>query len=444
MIPYTAERVEHTKRQIFFMVFLTSLLVGILAYLPSCLYAFKLKLYGVVAINTFVLCVGTFLSVHPKVPYRLKVASFLSLFFLLGCYMLFKLGFHGAGFIWLMLFSAMSGMLLPVRFALLTILLNLAAILTMGTMLHMKLIEPRSVLGSSNEMEWWIVGINFFVVNVIITFSVSYLVQKVRFIVNKEERLRNQHQLQKKNLIIANTKLQETDQLKSAFLANMSHEIRTPLNGIMGLTEVLIKGGAKNDNIMEILHLIDQSSNQLFVLINDIIDISKIEAGQMKIVPEAVELNQLLDKLMMIHRKVLETKEKTHIELKLEKDLKDTDCTIMVDPNRLMQILNNLLSNAIKFTESGSIRLSYVVNTLGKEINFYVSDTGIGISEENQSLIFERFRQANNSDYAVHGGTGLGLTISKNLVEMMGGRMKVRSKLHLGSTFSFTIPYLTV
>jgi len=444
MIPYTPDRLEYTKRQIFFLVFVISLVTAFLAYVPSCILAYQLKMYQIVTLNTVVLVSSIIVSVSRHISHAVKVVAILALFFLLGAFLLIYLGFHGAGYLWLFLFSVLSGILLSPRYAVATIFLNATFLIVMGFLFSFEILDNKYLLAEANAVGWWIVSVNFMAINLAVTLTISLLLRKVRQIIQKEMHLRKMYQAQKKKMIEANLKLLETDQLKSAFLANMSHEIRTPLNGIMGLTEVLIKGKAKNENALEILHLIDQSSNQLFVLINDIIDISKIEAGQMKIVPEAVDLNQLLDTLILFHRNVLISKGKTNIEMKLEKELDDAHSTIMVDPNRLKQILNNLLSNAIKFTEIGTIRLSYVINKLKDEIIFYVSDTGMGISEENQTIIFERFRQADANDYAIHGGTGLGLTISKNLVEMMGGHIKVKSKLNLGSTFSFIIPFRPV
>lgn len=238
-------------------------------------------------------------------------------------------------------------------------------------------------------------------------------------------------------------KAEESDKLKSAFLANMSHEIRTPLNGILGFSELLGYPSTTDDDRKEYTKIIRRASDDLLNIVNDIIDISKIEAGLMNIYETDCHLNQLMQEihsLFMIKKVQLK---KENIEIKVNNMLNDNRCQIKTDPLRLKQIMVNLLGNALKFTETGTVEFGYTLST-NKTLLFYVKDTGIGISEQNIELIFERFRQSDYSINRKYGGTGLGLSISKGFIDLLGGKMWVKSQEDKGSTFYFNLPYVPV
>ena len=238
----------------------------------------------------------------------------------------------------------------------------------------------------------------------------------------------------------AKEKAEESDRLKSAFLANMSHEIRTPLNAIMGFTQLLTNNKVSSDKQTKYLNIIQNRSDLLLQLINDIIDLSKIDANQITLEKQTFSLNRLLFELYSSFQIKLELKGKTHLDFQLKKALKDSQSYIYSDYTRLEQIFSNLLSNAIKFTEEGGIEFGYTKK--GKHtLLFYVKDTGIGIPKDKQEIIFDRFSQADESVASKFGGTGLGLSISKLLVKLLEGEIWVESRRHGGSTFYFTLPY---
>lgn len=238
-----------------------------------------------------------------------------------------------------------------------------------------------------------------------------------------------------KKLIQAMEKAEASDKLKSAFLANMSHEIRTPMNGIMGFAQLVQDDEIAIPKRNEYLKIILNKGNQLMQIINDILDISKIESNQISINETVFSINDLINELYNTF-----SIEFTKLELKVYKDLTDYDDFIVSDQIRLIQILTNLLSNAFKFTENGYIELGYRLRN--NELYFYVKDTGIGIKKEDQKIIFDRFRQSDDSMTRKYGGTGLGLSISKGLVELLGGKIGVVSEVNSGSIFYFTIPYI--
>ncbi len=230
-------------------------------------------------------------------------------------------------------------------------------------------------------------------------------------------------------------KAQAADHLKSAFLATMSHELRTPLNSIIGFTGIILRErvGPLNDEQKKQLNMVRGSAQHLLSLINDVLDISKIEAGELTLVYEEIRVPELIEKLVQTTRPLADIK-----GLALACDISPGISTIFCDRRRLEQVLLNLLSNAIKFTEKGSVRL--VCDSENGHILMKVIDTGIGIKAEDLETVFETFRQIDSGISRKYEGTGLGLSISRRLVSLMGGKLWVTSTWGSGSTFSFSLP----
>jgi signal transduction histidine kinase len=241
------------------------------------------------------------------------------------------------------------------------------------------------------------------------------------------------------DLLVEKERAEASDRLKSAFLATMSHELRTPLNSIIGFTGILLKGlvGELNAEQIKQLTMVKSSANHLLALINDVLDISKIEAGELKVVAEPFELKQVMDKSVLEASPLAEKKGLQLITL-LDDELPD----MRGDARRLEQILLNLLSNAIKFTESGSVTLACRWEDEKNLVRIEVSDTGIGIKKEDLDCLFRPFRQIDTGLSRKYEGTGLGLSISQKLVTMMGGEIWVESRWGQGSVFAFTLPVI--
>lgn len=238
-------------------------------------------------------------------------------------------------------------------------------------------------------------------------------------------------------LLKAKEKAEESDRLKSAFLANMSHEIRTPMNGIMGFAELLKESeNIDNSTRKEYINLIEKSGRRMLNIINDLVDISKIESGQMKINIKPSNINTQMEYLYSFFKPEVEAK---GMELFYEMELTEKEAVINTDSDKLYAILSNLIKNAIKYSKEGFIKFGY--RKKENYLEFFVKDTGIGIPEKRQKAIFERFIQADiDNKMALH-GAGLGLAISKAYVEMLKGQIRVESKEKIGSTFYFTLPY---
>ena len=259
-----------------------------------------------------------------------------------------------------------------------------------------------------------------------------------------EKYLQINEELNKTNqeLIQAKEKAEESDRLKTAFLQNMSHEIRTPMNAIMGFAELIKEQYNNKPKLEKFSDIIIQRCNDLLDLINEILDISKIESSQLPVNYEECDLNFLFNELTLFFAEQQKKIGKQHIKLNLQSFCNQTDNFILVDAVKLKQIFINLISNAFKFTDEGTIEGGCKFDKIHNLV-FYVSDTGIGIPFDKQKVIFDRFVQLNQDSNRIIGGTGLGLSIVKGLVELLGGEIFLESEPGKGSTFTFTIAYKT-
>jgi len=244
-------------------------------------------------------------------------------------------------------------------------------------------------------------------------------------------------------LIIAKEKAEESDRLKSAFLANISHEIRTPMNGILCFAQLLKEPNLTGGEQKEYIKIIEKSGNRMLNIINDIVDISKIEAGMVEMRISETNINEQLDYAFTFFKPEANKK---GIELIQNTSLPKKEAILNTDREKVYSVLLNLIKNAIKYTDNGVIEFGYkLINSNNKSyIEFYVSDTGIGIATGQQNAVFERFIQADISNRGARHGAGLGLSISKAFVELMGGTIRVESKEDRGSIFYFTIPYAQI
>jgi signal transduction histidine kinase len=245
-------------------------------------------------------------------------------------------------------------------------------------------------------------------------------------------------QLEKRNveLTTAKNRAEQSDRLKSAFLANMSHEIRTPMNGIIGFAHLLSEAENEEEHD-EFVGIIVENGEHLLSLINEIIDISKIEAGMLELSKREFSLNQLMDELLNFFKSDKNVVGK-NLEVKCNKGIPDEKSIIIFDRTRLKQVLINLMNNACKFTEKGSVELGYYLNA--GQLCVYVKDTGPGLDKEQQKIIFERFMQVTLDHTPDQEGTGLGLAISKAFVNLFGGEIWIESEPGTGSIFYFNLP----
>ncbi|MCB9015378.1 MAG: response regulator [Lentimicrobiaceae bacterium] len=243
-----------------------------------------------------------------------------------------------------------------------------------------------------------------------------------------------ERKLVEEELKLAKEKAEESDRLKSAFLANLSHEVRTPMNGIIGFAELLLEPEIDDETKKEYVDTIFSNSNQLLKIITDIIEISKIETEQLSVNYHEFSINNLLNDICTQYSNIAQQKS---IEFIISNEL-ESQIKVISDEAKIRQSISHLIDNALKFTEYGSVRVS--CNVMDSGLHFQVEDTGIGVKPGFEDLIFEPFRQVEDSFSRKYGGNGLGLAISKAYVEVMGGTISLISSSHSGSTFGFSIP----
>ncbi|MFO7791048.1 MAG: HAMP domain-containing sensor histidine kinase, partial [Bacteroidales bacterium] len=279
---------------------------------------------------------------------------------------------------------------------------------------------------------YWLIANNFFLISsgilaLIGTWSIHKFIQDIQ---NKNKALNKSH----KALSMAKIKAEESDMLKSAFLSNLSHEIRTPMNGIIGFTQMIKDEETTREEMKTFADIITEKNFQLLHLINNILDLSEIQTGQVDLHFQNLNIHDSLKHIAKKYRPEAEKK-----GLKLDLDISgNTELYITTDHMRLRHILIHLLENAIKFTHHGKIELGY--KTKAGQLIFYVQDTGIGIKKEYQEIIFENFRQLEPSHTRSYGGAGIGLAIAKNMTELLGGKISIDSPTQGGTCFFVSLP----
>jgi PAS domain S-box-containing protein len=243
-----------------------------------------------------------------------------------------------------------------------------------------------------------------------------------------------------KELIKAKDKAEESDRLKSAFLSNMSHEIRTPMNGILGFSDLLKTPNLSGKEQQKYIGIIEKSGKRMLNILNDIVSVSKIESGLMEVNLDKVNINDQIDFVFSFFKPEIERK---GLHFSIKKHFANKDAFIQSDKEKIYGILTNFVKNALKFTKEGTIELGYTLRTVSglSELLFYVKDSGIGIPKDRQLPIFDRFIQADIAGEMAYQGAGLGLSISKAYVELLGGKIWVESEEGMGSIFYFTLPY---
>ncbi|MEI8047904.1 MAG: ATP-binding protein [Bacteroidota bacterium] len=262
----------------------------------------------------------------------------------------------------------------------------------------------------------------------------------ILFYINRLQNINIEHNNLLKELSQAKQTAEDNNRLKSAFLANMSHEIRTPMNGILGFAGLLKTHGLTGEEQQEYIRIIEKSGVRMLNIINDIIDISKIESGLMKVDMKESNVNEQIEYIYTFFKPEVEAK---GMQLSFKNTLPSNKAIIKTDREKFYAILTNLVKNAIKYTYTGTIELGY--NLIQKQnsefLQFFVKDSGTGIPKDRQNAIFERFVQVDICDKKVQQGAGLGLAITKSYIEMLGGTIWVDSEEGKGSTFFFIIPY---
>nr|WP_319999264.1 HAMP domain-containing sensor histidine kinase [uncultured Draconibacterium sp.] len=233
----------------------------------------------------------------------------------------------------------------------------------------------------------------------------------------------------------AESEAKRSNDLKTAFLQNISHEIRTPMNSIVGFSDILNAHNLNEEEVKRYLAIIRNSSNQLLYIVNQLLDISMIESGNVKVSNNTFSLNNMIDEINTAFPSII----KDSIKFVVEKGLSDEKSNIITDAGKLQKVIMNLLNNANKYTETGTIKLGYELEN--NKLKFTIEDSGIGIAPEKQQYIFNRFQKVHNEHKELYDGVGLGLSICKGNIELLKGDISFTSTVDKGSVFYFRIPY---
>ncbi|MFT3737343.1 MAG: ATP-binding protein [Breznakibacter sp.] len=360
--------------------------------------------------------------------------------YLIGAYSLVNAKYPTLGLIFFLSYSLLSGVLIGQKGAVLSVIVNCSTLVGLGFIFYSP--ATLGILGQPMTfMEYVNIGIGFVVANILTISPLTSLINGLEFNMEKEKRYQKILRKEHDELNEAKRKAEESDMLKSAFLSNMSHEIRTPMNAILGFSNLLSHPELSEVEKQEFVNLIRINGKNLMTLVEDIIDISKIESGQLHLKNGPCHLHHLLMDVYESFFDDIQRRGLYNLKLYLKEGLMDENLMILTDGHRLKQIMVNLVGNAIKFTERGYVEFGYTVGDDNNYLAFYVKDTGIGLPKGKEHEIFDRFSKFSNDKQRLYGGTGIGLSIAKHLVELLGGGISVESRPMDGTTFKFTLPF---
>jgi signal transduction histidine kinase/CheY-like chemotaxis protein len=445
------EGLPYLRDKLFISILLIVFPLCLIAYVPSVFVCIKTKelVLGICDTVAVIALFYVFFSKTATINFRKLVFS-LALY-LLSVFILIKLGTRGPAIIILISLSLLitlfqgrtagiiSASLNTVIYFIILIVLPLASV-------DLKIFHDYSLISEIG------VGVNIVVFNTIIVLSAGSIVDHLNESYLKERELQSLLKEESKELLESKLKAEESDRLKSAFLSNISHEIRTPMNGIIGFSYLISDPELNLDDRNEFIRLIQKSGDRMLNVINQIVDISRIEAGSMDLLIKEVNINEQVEN---VYRLMKPEADEKNILFSYKAGISNRKAIIKTDREKLETILINLVNNAIKFTDFGSIEIGYIIRSgesflgsvynsedqdIPQEVFFYVNDTGIGIPADRLKAIFNSFIQADIYDREAREGLGLGLSIAKSYVEMLGGKMGVESESGKGSSFYFTIP----
>ncbi len=444
---------ESILEQVFKWVLLVLIIIGVPTVTIGVIEAIEFDKIDTalvyIALFSPLLFVAVFQSL---IGYRLGSAIILGCLYLFGVHNMLIYGFSGAGIPILLTFIILMTVFFGMKAGLSSVGLGILSMAVIGYMMveGIESVDIDLMNITTLPISWITATFILCLLGILMVLGYSFIQRNFFHIAhisrdqaeelrkmnkNLQEEIHHKEKIQK-SLEKAKEKAEESDRLKSAFLKNMSHEIRTPMNGIMGFAGLLEKELPAGERAKEYVGLIRRSGNRMLELINNLIEIAMIESGEMKVKKHETGLNILMDSLYALYLPQAENK---GLGMYCGKGLEEPADKLTTDGDKLKQVMGNLINNAVKYTHEGKIVFGYKREE--EVLHFYVGDTGIGISSELQHKIFERFRQAEPGVTREYEGAGLGLSISKAYVEMLGGEMWVDSTPGHGSVFYFTMPF---
>lgn len=428
---------QYWRERILFAFSLTGIYAGFLILIPSIVASVRNNYLIVAIMDIFIYLVLVFFLSFRGFSYKIRAKSLFVITYILGVTLIIVLGPRGAGLIWLFSFPVFAGILEGLRSSIYASIINCVTTIVIGFFIYQELFSDTYF--SEFKLDGWIaVGVNFIGLNAFIAISLGVLLNGMEQSIRRERTTKKRLKKERDVMYRLKEKAEKSDRLKTAFLTNVSHDIRTPMNSIIGFSDLLTFKKLDEEKQNKYLHIIKRQGGILLNLINDILDIAKIEANEINFEHNKISLNYYLNSIYEDFAAQIESERNKEVTLILEKAFADKESNVLIDANRLRQILNNLIGNALKFTLVGSITFGY--EKKNQDLQFFVFDTGTGIPKENLDSIFDRFRKFENEPENASKGTGLGLSICKSLVQMQGGEIWVESEEGKGSKFYFTLP----
>jgi signal transduction histidine kinase len=429
-IVFWRERILHSLA--FLVVYL-----GFIVFIPSFIASITNDAIIIAYIDTVVYLYLLILFTSKRIHFEFRVINLLIVFYVLSVFLMLILGPYGAGMIWLFCIPLLAGILLGLKPAIRALLVNIGTLFVMGIVVRVDP-SPFFLIADYSFDGFIAVSLNFLVINTVLAASTGILLDGLAETMKKEEQLRQKIEEEKNAMQSLKEKAEASDRIKTAFLTNISHDLRTPLNAILGFTQLMSTKKITDENLNKYCSIIMAQGESLLHLINDIIDIAKLEANEIAVNKKHFNLNELLNEISGFYVNQMKLKDNKQVELHMVID-ETLPENIYQDAYRLKQILYNLVGNAVKFTYKGKIELG-VKKYDSKSVLFYVEDTGIGIPRDKLEIIFERFRQVDDSPTKNFGGAGLGLSICSSLVDLLGGHIWVESEIDNGTIFNFILP----
>jgi signal transduction histidine kinase len=428
------EGLPYFRDKLFISILLLTLALGLVSYIPSTYVAISRGETIIAVMNTITVVILIFTVFYKRLSFNIKKILFSLNIFILSFLMFTELGFEGNGSVLIFALSILITLFNGRKHGLLAVLVIGFFYIILLTGLYFELFY----LPVFDQYEFQLLAIiitNNLLFNLLLVFSVSFLIKQLHEALLKEHDLQLEL-LEKHNKVLeAKNRVEKSDKLKSAFLANMSHEIRTPMYGILGCAQFLKDYNKDDDSYQDYIEVIETSGSELLDIMTDIINISIIESGLMS---TNIKMFNIIDKINNVHTSFLPEAKEKGLALILNNTIAIQDAYISSDPDKLTSILKYLIKNAIKYTENGVVELMCERRneTL---IAFHLKDTGIGIHENNFESIFESFYQVDVENKKALHGSGIGLTIAKAYIEMLGGQITLESEIGKGTSFLFTI-----
>ncbi|EPR74225.1 integral membrane sensor signal transduction histidine kinase [Winogradskyella psychrotolerans RS-3] len=420
----------------FVSILILTLALSLLSYIPSAGMAVALDKWFVFVIDSVAVLVMLFLVLNKRMRLTTKKTIFSINLFMLSFALIIDLGLNGNGTILLFMLSVLITLYSGKKAGVNSVIVSAVFYGLILFIDYTKWIDLRFFSESLIEV-LFVVFINNVLFGLLTVLSVSFLIDRLHNALLKENELQEELLEKHKNVIIAKERAEESDQLKSAFLTNMSHEIRTPMYGILGSAELLKAYHPEDDEYQEYVKVIEGSGNELLDVITDILNISKIETGLMTVRKSLFNVNDLVK---AVYKLFLPEAEIKNVQFTLSNFISEKDSKINSDSDKLTAVLKHLIENAIKYTSKGdSILFSCSVDKNTSQLEFFIKDTGVGIPKDKKETIFNPFYQVDVGNKQGLHGSGIGLSISKAYIEMLGGNLVLESEIGAGTSFKFYI-----